>query len=192
MRQKILLVEPETQKSPVLENNLLENGYEVLLCTKKDTGILEAILLLRPDIIVLYEKEPQAKLLDTIRLIQKSTPTPIIIFVDSCKEELISAAITAGASSFVVDSMESHRIRPIIEAGTARFKKCQTMKTRLSETERKLIERRDIDRAKGILMKKKNIDEDEAYKMLRKIAMDKNQQIGKVASSLIQAAELLD
>jgi len=191
MNQKILLASLKTEKVSTLEKNLLENDYKVSRSLATEDIIHESILVLKPDLVILYIEEAEDSLLKIIRLIQDNTPIPIIIFADHCENKLISEAINAGASSVVVDSIEKHRIRPIIEAATARFNKCQTMKVKLTNTEAKLIERRDIDRAKGILMSNKNINEDEAYKILRKMAMDKNQRIGDLAKSLILANELL-
>lgn len=192
MNKKALLVSLEAEKSSALEKSLLGNDFKVSQCLPVDDRIQEFILLLKPDLVVLYIEEPEESLLKTIRLIQDHTPIPIIIFADSCGDTLIRDAINAGASSIVVDSIEKHRIRPIIEAATARFNKCQIMKNELTDAETKLIQRRDIDRAKGILMSNKNIDEDTAYKLLRKMAMDKNQRIGELAKSLILAHQLLN
>ena len=192
MNKKTLLVSLEAEKLVTLENNLLENDYKVSRCALEEIKIQESALVLRPDLVIIYIEEPKDSLSKTIRLIQDTTPIPIIIFADCCDNALITDAINAGASSVVVDSIEKHRIRPIIEAATARFNKCQTMKVKLTDTEAKLIERRDIDRAKGILMSSKNINEDEAYKILRKMAMDKNQRMGELAKSLILAHELLN
>jgi len=192
MTQKTLLVSLEIEKLATLEKNLLENDYKVSRCVPEEAKIQESVLVLKPDFVIIYIEEPEESLLKTIRLIQDSTPIPIIIFADRCNNALIADAINAGASSVVIDSIEKHRIRPIIEAATARFNKCQNMKVKLTDTKAKLIERRDIDRAKGILMNNKNINEDEAYKILRKMAMDKNQRMGELAKSLILANELLN
>lgn len=192
MKRKILLIAQKTSKATELENSLVENGYQPVTCSMDEIRVKQALLMINPDIVVCYESEPSSELIAIIEFIQLSSPTPIIVFTDNSKEDFISKAIVTGASSFIVDGMESHRIKSIIDVGVARFNKCQTMKVKLTKTEQKLHERRDIDRAKGILMKRKNISEDEAYKLLRTIAMEKNQRIGEVANTVIQAAELLN
>jgi len=192
MNQEVLLVSLQTEKLATLVNNLIENGYRVNRCLLLEGKIQESILTLKPDLVIIYIAEPEESILKTIRLIQDTMSVPIIVYADHSKEGLIGQAINAGASGFVVDGIEKHRIRPIIEAATARFNKCQVMKVRLTETELKLIERKDIDRAKGILMNRKNINEDEAYKSLRKMAMDNNQRLGELAKTLIIANELLN
>ncbi|KAG1707571.1 Serine/threonine-protein kinase PrkC [Nymphon striatum] len=191
MTQKILLVSDEAKKSELLENYLLENSYTVNRSAMADSKIQESILVLKPDLVIIYTEAAEESILSTIQLIQQNTPLPIIIFAKSSKDKLIADAIIAGASGFVIDGVDKHRMCPIIEVATARFNKCQSIKTKLTETELKLNERKDIDRAKGILMSKKNIQEDEAYKLLRKMAMDKNVRMGELAKTLITASELL-
>lgn len=191
MSQKILLVTNEAEKNDLLESYLLENSYTVSRSVLADNKIQESILVMRPDVVIIYIEKAEESILSTIQLIQQNTPLPIIIFAQRSKDKLIAEAITAGASGFVIDGVEKHRICPIIEVATARFNKCQSIKIKLTETELKLNERKDIDRAKGILMSKKSIKEDEAYQLLRKMAMDKNVRMGELAKTIITASELL-
>ena len=68
----------------------------------------------------------------------------------------------------------------------------QALKDELDATRSQLAERKAVEKAKGILMKHKDISEDEAYQSLRKMAMDKNKRIADVADGVISAFELLD
>jgi len=82
--------------------------------------------------------------------------------------------------------------KPIIDVAIARFREFQALKDELDATRSQLAERKAVEKAKGILMKHKNITEDEAYQSLRKMAMDKNKRIADVADGVISAFELLD
>ena len=75
-------------------------------------------------------------------------------------------------SAYIVDGLQSQRVKPILDAAIARFRMFQRMRTELAETKKALEERKVIDRAKGMLMRAKGIGEDEAYALLRKAAMD--------------------
>jgi len=191
MYKKILLVSLNSENSLILESILLECNYSIDHSLPVNDKVLESIHVLKPDLIIIYVEEPQDTILQTIRMVQEKAPTPIIIFADHCKDKLIGRAINAGASGFIVDGIVRHRIVPIIEAATARFIKCQTMKMKLIETEIKLIDRRDINRAKGILMKNKNIGEDEAYEFLCRLAMNRNLPVGEFSRAYISASSLL-
>jgi len=196
MHQNVLLVSQDAPKSSTLETILCAEGYAIhhaLLDTALvNQDILKKMKVINPDFVAIYTKKPQSSMLETIRMIQDKQPAPIIIFAEERQESIESDVINAGASAFIVDGIEEHRMRSIIEVAKTRFLKCQTLKQKLSETEQKLTERKDIDRAKGIIMKNKNVSEDEAYKMLRSLAMTKNQRMGELAISLISASELLD
>ena len=79
----------------------------------------------------------------------------------------------------------------MIDTAIARFGMLRQMRTELAETRRALEERKVIDRAKGLLMKAKSLDEDAAYALLRKTAMDQGRRVAEVAEALVTASELL-
>jgi response regulator NasT len=104
---------------------------------------------------------------------------------------LAREAIEAGVSAYVVDGLAPERIKPVIDTAIARFSIVRQMRNELAETRRALEERKVIDRAKGLLMKAKGIDEDAAYALLRKTAMDQGRKVADVAEALVTAAGLL-
>ena len=104
---------------------------------------------------------------------------------------MTKAAIEAGVSAYVVAGLRAHRIKPILDAAIARFHMFHRMRAELAATKRALEERKVIDRAKGILMKARGIDEDAAYALLRKAAMDQGRRVAEVAQALVTTAGLL-
>jgi response regulator NasT len=105
--------------------------------------------------------------------------------------ETIRAATRAGVSAYVVDGLDRSRIKSIIEAAIARFEEFQTLRTQLADANLKLSERRVVERAKGLLMKSRGLDEDAAYATLRKMAMDRKLKLAEVAQRVLDAADLL-
>ncbi|MBI3496773.1 MAG: ANTAR domain-containing protein, partial [Proteobacteria bacterium] len=104
---------------------------------------------------------------------------------------LMRAALEAGVSAYVVDGLSVERVRPIVEVALARFEQWQALRRELDQAQTNLAERKLIERAKGIVMKQRRCTEDEAYALLRKLAMDRNQRLAQVAESVITMAELL-
>ena len=102
-----------------------------------------------------------------------------------------SRAVRAGVTSYVIDGLQPARLAPIIEVAIARFQEFHALRTELEETRLKLADRRDIERAKGLLMKRRNLDEPAAHELLRNMAMERNLKLGDAARALIAAAELL-
>ena len=105
---------------------------------------------------------------------------------------MTGTAIKSGVNAYIVDGLEEKRVQPIIDVAIARFREFQALKDELDATRSQLAERKVVEKAKGILMKHKDITEDEAYQSLRKMAMDKNKRIADVADGVISAFELLD
>jgi response regulator NasT len=91
----------------------------------------------------------------------------------------------------VVDNVDMARIKPIVDVAIARFESHQAVKTELATATRKLSERKLVEKAKGILMKSRGLDEDAAYTALRKLAMERAEPMGKVAADLVAMAKLL-
>jgi response regulator NasT len=113
------------------------------------------------------------------------------MFVDRSDDLVMRAAIDAGVSAYVVDGLKRERIRPVLNAAIARFHMIARIRSELNATRAALEERKVVDRAKGMLMKARGIDEAEAYALLRGTAMNQGRKIGEVAAALIMAAELL-
>jgi response regulator NasT len=124
-------------------------------------------------------------------MITESCPRPIVMFTQDAKRESIREAVRAGVTAYVVDGLTAERIEPIIEAALARFEAFQSVQTELAQTRTQLSERKLVERAKGILMKEKKLPEDEAYRLLRKLAMDRSMSLGTVAEQIVAYAKLL-
>ncbi len=115
---------------------------------------------------------------------------PIAMFVDQSDRSTIAAAIDAGVSAYIVDGLKKERVRHILDLCISRFRAFSRLQDELDRTKSALQERKVIDRAKGIIMKAKNLSEEEAYALLRTTAMNEKRKIAEVAQSVITAAEL--
>ena len=144
-----------------------------------------------PDVVLIDIANPSRDTIEELTLATSPLERPVAIFVDQSDEPLTKAAIEAGVSAYVVDGLRPDRVKPVIDAAITRFNMFRRMREELAETKRALEERKLIDRAKGMLMKAKGLDEDAAYALLRKAAMDQGKKIAEVASALVTAAELL-
>jgi len=83
-------------------------------------------------------------------------------------------------------------VKAIVDVAIARFREYQALRRELQETRTQLAGRKRIDRAKGLLMKHRKLDEEEAYKAMRKMAMDRGQRLAEVANNIIAVLEMLD
>jgi response regulator NasT len=94
-------------------------------------------------------------------------------------------------SAYVVGTIPSERLTPVIDAAVARFEEFKNLRSELMVAKTKLDERKVVERAKGLLMKQRNLDEDAAYELLRSMAMKKNMKLADLSNQLIEAAKML-
>jgi len=113
------------------------------------------------------------------------------MFTQDKDQTRMRAALQAGVSAYVVDGLAAERVQPIVNVALARFEQWQALRQELDQAQTGLAERKAIDRAKGILMTQRRCSEDEAYRLLRKTAMDRNARLGEVAENVIAMAKLL-
>lgn len=155
------------------------------------TGLARRISEHKPDLVLIDFSNPSRDALEELTLASSPLERPVAMFVDRSENGLTQAAIEAGVSAYVVDGLRADRIKPIMDAAIARFHMFHRMRVELQATKRALEERKVIDRAKGLLMKARGIDEDEAYALLRRTAMDQGRKVVDVAQALVTAAGLL-
>ncbi len=190
-QRRVILIYEAPARAQVLESTLRASGHQVVatLCGMRE--LAERIDALQPDIIVMDMEQPDLDLLDELRALTQDRPRPILLFAQHGDEHVIRQAIRIGVSSFVVDGWSSTRVKALVDVAIARFAENQALREALDEAKTTLAERKVVERAKGILMLRRKCDEQQAYGLLRKMAMDRNEKIVKVAHSVIGAAELL-
>ncbi|MHA6346549.1 ANTAR domain-containing response regulator [Roseivivax sp. CAU 1761] len=188
---KILIVEPERDRALQIVDSLKAAGETDIHVVAEPSSLARQIRLRSPDVVLIDMENPSRDTLEELALASDPLERPVAMFVDRSEAGLSAAAIEAGVSAYVVDGMEPRRVKPVLDAAIARFRMFQRMRTELAETKRALEERKVIDRAKGLLMRARGIDEDAAYALLRRTAMDQNRRIAEVAQALVTAASLL-
>ncbi len=113
------------------------------------------------------------------------------MFANTSDAAMINAAIDAGVSAYVVDGLKKERVKNIVDLTISRFNAFSRLREELAAAQSQLADRKVIDQAKGMVMKAKNISEEQAYAMMRKVAMNEGKKIAEVARSILTAAELL-
>ena len=155
------------------------------------SGLSHKIAQQSPDIVLIDVDNPTRDMMEELTLASGPLERPVAMFVSSAAGGLAQTAIEAGVSAYVVDGLSPERIKPVMDTAIARFTMVRQMRNELAETRRALEERKVIDRAKGLLMKAKGINEDAAYALLRKTAMDQGRRVADVSEALVTAAGLL-
>jgi response regulator NasT len=191
MTSKMLLIKDGSSDPHDLIEVMSELGYRDIRQLHRTSDIYYHTRDYRPDMIVVDVNSPDANLLESVSEVNRCRPVPIVMFVEESSEDVISDIVKSGVSAYVVDGFHRNRVRPIIDLAIARFQEGQRLKKKLNEARGALDDRKDIDRAKGMVMKQKRCDEDTAYKLMRKMAMDKNMRIADVAKQILDISSLL-
>ncbi len=188
-RLNVLLIESDLNNT-LLENSLNNYGFKLLKITESGPALLTLIKEIKPDILIFNLDTPSKKLLTDLHNLHQYYPLPVIMFASDGTIDTINQVIKAEVSAYLVDGLEYKRLDSIINVAIASFKHQQSLNNALEEARAKLEDRKQIDRAKAILIKTQNFTEDEAYHMLRKLAMDRNITLGEMAKNVIAMSEL--
>ena len=187
---KIVIVDANPIRAAILEEGLREAGYVNVTRIEDRTGLLARIYAIDPDVILIDLENPSRDELEQMFQVSRAVKRPIAMFVDQSDTASIQASVDAGVSAYIVGNLQKERIKTILDLTISRFNAFARLQAELDRAKSALEERKVIDRAKGILMKAKNLTEEQAYALLRKTAMNENKKIVEVAQSVITAAEL--
>ncbi len=188
---KILLVDDSEERARVLVKALNVCGYGDVACIRTSDVLMDDARLNDSDIVLIDVESPTRDTLEQLTLIRDHQPKPVVLFTQDENVQSIQAAIQSGVSAYVLDGISPDRVRPAIEIAMATFKSFQELRAELDRTRSTLEEQRLVTRAKGLLMDKKKLSEDQAYHLLRKMAMDRKRKISEAARDVIALKDLI-
>ncbi len=188
----------QAERSRSLRIGLLESGFNLVAVLPGDTFLHERLSQLQPDLIIVDAESDARDALEHVVFATRDDRRPIVMFTNDNDTSHVKDAVAAGVSAYIVAGLSSERIRPILDVAMARFQHEQSLRQQLAETRSELdlrttelLERKVIDRAKGLLMQRQSLTEQQAYDKLRKTAMDKGLRLADVAQRMLDVADLL-
>ncbi|MBL8438700.1 MAG: ANTAR domain-containing protein [Zoogloeaceae bacterium] len=188
---KVLVIDESRERAADISVGLLKAGYQVAAVLPNALDLMRHVETIRPDVILIDSDSPSRDTLEHLSVLSRDNPRPVLLFSREKDSGTIRRALQAGVAAYVVESVDSARLDSIVEVALAQFEEVQTLRRERDDASRKLAERVTIERAKGILMKTKGLDESEAYHALRRIAMERNRKIVEMAQAVIDSASLL-
>ncbi len=186
-----MLVVARDEDAAELEGYLANAGHTTVGRCGVDDDLAARAGACRPDIVIIESPVPDASLLTRIDGLRRSGPRPIALFCGAGKSEEFAAAVGAGVSALIPGRATRDRLVTAIDVAMAQFGETSRLLRERDRATSALAERKVIERAKGIIMKQRGLDEDAAYKFMRQAAMNKNLRLGQLAASIIEAEELL-
>jgi response regulator NasT len=186
---RVLVIDPDPARAALVAEGLAGvQPLEVLQAAVYDENQAAAF---KPDVVVIACDSPDRDTLESLRETSETNPRPVVMFVDRSAPGLAEEATRAGVAAYVVDGLAPARVRAVVDVAMTRFQLMQQLRGDLAKAKADLASRKTIDRAKGLLMKERGLDEEAAYKLLRKLAMDTGRPIGAVAQDLIAFSNVL-
>jgi response regulator NasT len=184
-------VRAEAERSRMLRIALLESGFNIVATLPADVFLPERIAQIQPDMIVVDAESQGRDILEHVVVATRGERRPIVLFSDDEDTSHVRAAIASGVSAYVVAGLPSEKIKPVIDVAMARFQHEEGLRRELADARNQLEDRKVIERAKGVLMTKHGLSEQEAYGKLRKAAMDKGLKLSEVAQRLLDVTDML-
>ena len=189
---RIMLVDEQPERFKLLNETLIDCGYTVVANINAHENIYAALEQCKADVIIADLDSPGRDTLESLQEVTRERPRPIVMFTNDGDADTIEMAVKSGVTAYVVEGIKADRIQSILDVAISRFREYQLLRNELEQTRLQLTERKVIEKAKGILMSNRGMDENQAYQALRKMAMDRNLKISELARSIIAAAELLE
>jgi response regulator NasT len=188
---RIVIVDESPARAAVIAEGLVASGLTDITVLIERQGLVSRIEKLSPDVVLIDLANPRRDELEELFAVSRAISRPIAMFVDRADDSSIEAAIDAGVSAYVVDGMKPDRIRSVLDVAITRFNAFARLRAELDDVRGQLAERKAVDAAKALLMKKRGFNEPAAYAALRKAAMDSGRKIGDVADALLTAEKLM-
>ena len=187
----VLLVDDDTDRAEIVETGLGAAGHRLLARLDSTHDLPKRVAEFDPDVVVVSLDSASRDVIADMRRSTESHPRPIALFVDQSDPATIAQAMEAGVSAYVVKGLAQDRVQSVVEVAIAHFNRYRSMHDELDRARLDLHERKAIDRAKGLLMEQKGLNEEAAFRLLRRLAMDQNKRIGEIAKDLVTYTKLL-
>ena len=188
---KIVIVDESPIRAAILNEGLRDAGFTSVEHISEMHNLLARIYAMDPDVILIDLENPSRDVLEQMFQVSRAVRRPIAMFVDQSDAASIQESVEAGVSAYIVDGLKKERIKPILDLCISRFNAFAKLQDELDRTKSALEDRKVLDRAKGLLMKMKGLNEEEPYVLIRSTAMREKKKIGEIAQSIVTAAELL-
>lgn len=189
-RFKILVLDESADRAEVLLAGLQDAGYHDVQRLADMTNLVERIATIDPDVILIDLENPNRDTVEQMFRVSRAVKRPIAMFVDESDQQTTMAAIKAGVSAYIIDGLRRERIKPIVEVAISRFQTYRELEQRAVDAETELSDRKTIERAKAMLIEKRNLTEPAAHDAIRRMARDKGKRMVDVAESLLTAQAL--
>jgi response regulator NasT len=188
--KRILIIDDVRDRAAWLKASLEVAEFDVVGVLAWEQVDERSIQAASADVIIVDANAPGRDTLEQISLMSTTLEKPVVVLGAQKDRHSIQEAMRAGVSAYVSHAVQSEDLSGIINVAAARFMEHKRLRDELKEAKSQLVERKLVDRAKGILMADHGYSEPEAYKRMRNMAMSKGKRLAEIAEAIIFAKEL--
>ena len=189
---RILIAEDETIIRMDLRALLEAAGFDICAEARDGEEAVELARREQPDLAVLDVKMPRLDGIEAARRILEERPIPIVMLTAYGQEELVARAVEAGVFGYLVKPFREQDLLPAIRTARARHEELSALREQADSLAEALASRKSIERAKGLLMEREGLTEQEAFARLRKASQVSGRPMKVVAEAVVATFERTD
>jgi len=188
---RILIADDESIRMMSLRKQLAALGHCVVAEASNGEEAVALAAATQPDLAILDIKMPVADGIEAAQRITRARPIPIILLTAYNEAELVERAAQANISAYLMKPVAEEDLLPAITLALIRFRQFEALRREVSDLREALEARKVIERAKGILVRRLGLTEEEAFRRLQKQSQDSNRKLAEVAEAIVMADRLL-
>lgn len=192
MATRVIVAEDDSLQRMDLKEELEKQGYLVVGDAGDGQSAVNLARELRPDLVVMDYKMPQLNGVDAAETLTRESIAPVLLMTAYSDQALIDRAKEAGVVSYVNKPWRQADLKPAIEIALARFAQYREMAEKVKDLEERLATRRVVEQAKGLLMKKQGLSEQDAFRTIQKLSMNKRKSMREIAEAILLTQEIGD
>jgi response regulator NasT len=188
---RILIADDESLRVMSLKGQLESIGHKVVAEAANGKEAMNLARELKPDLAILDIKMPEIDGIEAAKGITQERPIPIILLTAFSEKELAERAAEANVSAYLMKPVSENDLLPAIALAVSRFKEFQALHREVDDLREALETRKLVERAKGILMRRLNLTEEEAFRRMQRRSQNENKKLGEIANAIITADGML-
>lgn len=188
-KTRVIVADDESVIRLDLKEMLSSLGYLVVGEAGDGTSAVNLARQLKPDIVVMDIKMPGIDGIEAAAALTRERVCPVLLLTAYSDKDLVERAKEAGVAAYLVKPFRESDLSPAIEVALSRFQEFKALEREIADLKDTLETRKLVDRAKGILMDTQGLSEQEAFRRIQKMSMDKRLPMKEVAQAIILAQE---
>ncbi len=190
MPTRIILAEDDSVIRMDLREELQRQGYLVIGDVGDGQSAINLARELRPDLIIMDIRMPELDGIEAARVLTSERLAPVVLLTAFSDDELIERAREAGVVNYITKPWRQSDLKPAIEIALARFQEFREIESQVKTLEDQLATRKVVEKAKGVLMEKYKLTEQEAFRRIQKLSMNNRKSMREVAEAILLAEEV--